>query len=210
MTEKLVDLTCRNFIDAMSSSAPVPGGGGAVGMGGAMGVALVNMVIRLTVGKKKYAQYEDELQELLKKGERLQASILDIADDDAAAFKPLSMAYGLPKSTEAEKAEKARVLSAAAIDACDVPLQAAETLLEAIEMAERVAEIGSLLVISDVACGVEMLCAAVKCAEQNVLINLGSINDPRYVKNAAVNIKRIVLAAENGRNQTLKNMENRR
>lgn len=210
MADKLVNMTCGDFVDAMSSSAPVPGGGGAVGMGGAMGMALVNMVLRLTVGKKKYAEYEEELQALLAKGEKLQAEILQVVDADAAAFEPLSKAYGLPKNTEKEKDEKARVLSEAAIKACDVPLAAAETLLVALEMAERVAEIGSMLVISDVACGAEMLCAAVKCAEQNVLINLGSIKDELYVKNAAVNIKRIVLAAEDAKNKTIKNMENRR
>ncbi len=206
MTEKLIDLRCREFVTAMGSSAPVPGGGGAVGLGGAMGVALVNMVVRLTIGKKKYAQYEEELKELLAKGEKLQEKILAIVDQDAEAFTPLSQAYGLPKNTDAEKAAKAAALSEAAIVACDVPLHAAETLVEAMEMAERVAEIGSMLVISDVACGVEMLCAAVKCAEQNVMINLSSIQDAQYVKNAAVSIKRMVLAAEQSRAQTLCNL----
>lgn len=209
MSEKLIDMSCRDFVAAMSSSAPVPGGGGAVGMGGAMGIALINMVLRLTVGKKKYACYEDELQELLQKGEKLQGEILQITDDDAAAFEPLSKAYGLPKNTDEEKVKKAEILSEASINACDVPLKAAETLLEALEMAERVAEIGSLLVISDVACGAEMLFAAVKCAEQNVMINLGAIKNPQYVKEATVNIKRIVLAAEQSKNQTLRNMESR-
>ena len=97
MADKLVNLSCVDFVEAMSSSAPVQGGGGAVGMGGAMGIALVNMVLRLTIGKKKYAAYEEELKELLAKGEKLQADILAIVDGDAAAFEPLSKAYSLPK-----------------------------------------------------------------------------------------------------------------
>lgn len=209
MADKLVNLSCVDFVEAMSSSAPVPGGGGAVGMGGAMGIALVNMVLRLTIGKKKYAAYEEELKELLAKGEKLQADILAIVDGDAAAFEPLSKAYSLPKNTVEEQKEKARVLSLAAIAACDVPLQAAGLLVEALGVAERVGQIGSLLVISDVACGAEMLCAATKCAAENVKINLGSIQDEEYKVNAATSIDKLVAEADAKKANALLNIANR-
>ena len=209
MTDKLIDLSCRDFVAALGSSAPVPGGGGAVGMGGAMGMALVNMVINLTIGKKKYAEYESELKELLVRGEALQEDILQVVDGDAAVFEPLSKAYGLPKNTDEEKAEKARVISEAAIQACDVPLRAASLLVQGLTLAKRVAEIGSLLVISDVACGAEMLCAAVKCAQENVKINLGSIKDEEYVKGAAEGIEDLVFEAEMKKSQVLQTVANR-
>lgn len=206
MADKLVNLSCMDFVNAMSSSAPVPGGGGAVGMGGAMGIALVNMVIRLTVGKKKYAAYEDELKELLAKGESLQADILAVADEDAAAFEPLAKAYSLPKNTVEEQKQKAAVLSEAAIAACDVPLKAAGLLVEGLALAERVGQIGSLLVISDVACGAEMLCAAVKCAAENVKINLGSIQNEEYKVNAAVTVEKLVAEANAKKEKALNNI----
>lgn len=209
MADKLIDLSCRDFVAAMGSSAAVPGGGGAAGLGGAVGMALINMVIRLTIGKKKYAQYEGELQELLQKGEALQEEILQRVDADAEAFEPLSKAYGLPKGTDEEKAKKAEVLSAAAIDACNVPLEVASLLVQGMGIAKRVAEIGSLLVISDVACGVEMMCAAVKCAEQNVRINLGSIQNAEYVEQAAEGINQLLLEADMKRSQALQNIKNR-
>lgn len=209
MTNKLVDLSCRDFVTAMGSSAAVPGGGGAAGLGGSMGMALINMVIRLTIGKKKYAQYENELKELLEKGEALQDEILQRVDADADAFEPLSKAYGLPKNTDEEKAKKAEVLSKAAIDACNVPLEVASLLVQGLGVAKRVAEIGSMLVISDVACGAEMMMAAVKCAEQNVRINLGSIKDARYVKQAAEGIDQLLLEADMKKAQTLQGIRNR-
>ncbi len=209
MADKLIDLSCRDFVAALGSSAAVPGGGGAAGLGGAVGMALINMVIRLTIGKKKYAQYEGELQELLQKGEALQEEILQRVDADAEAFEPLSKAYALPKGTDEEKAKKAEVLSAAAIDACNVPLEVASLLVQGMGIAKRVAEIGSLLVISDVACGVEMMCAAVKCAEQNVRINLGSIQNAEYVEQAAEGINQLLLEADMKRSQALQNIKNR-
>ena len=100
--------TCTEFVEVLSSKAPVPGGGGASALVGAVGTALGNMVGSLTVGKKKYADVEDEMWELKKKCDQLQKDFLHLIERDAEVFEPLSKAYGMPRETEEEKAEKAR------------------------------------------------------------------------------------------------------
>ena len=102
--------TCTEFVEVLASKAPVPGGGGASALVGAVGTALGNMVGSLTVGKKKYADVEDEMYELKAKCDQLQKDFLRLIERDAEVFEPLSKAYGMPKETEEEKAEKARVM----------------------------------------------------------------------------------------------------
>ena len=95
--------TCTEFVEVLASKAPVPGGGGASALVGAVGTALGNMVGSLTVGKKKYADVEDEMYELKAKCDQLQKDFLRLIERDAEVFEPLSKAYGMPKETEEEK-----------------------------------------------------------------------------------------------------------
>ena len=99
---------CNEFVEVLGSKAPVPGGGGASALVGAVGTALGNMVGALTVGKKKYADVEEEMKELMAKATTLQDELLHLIERDAEVFEPLSKAYGMPRETEEEKAEKAR------------------------------------------------------------------------------------------------------
>ena len=101
---------CNEFVEVLASKAPVPGGGGASALVGAVGTALGNMVGALTVGKKKYADVEEEMKELMAKATTLQDELLHLIERDAEVFEPLSKAYGMPRETEEEKAEKARVM----------------------------------------------------------------------------------------------------
>ena len=110
--------TCEEFVDVLASKAPVPGGGGASALVGAIGMALGNMVGSLTVGKKKYADVEADIIALKEKATALQADFLRLVDADAEAFEPLSKAYGMPKETEEQKAENARVMAIVLKDAC--------------------------------------------------------------------------------------------
>lgn len=107
------------------------GGGGASALVGAIGTALGNMVGSLTLGKKKYADVQDDIIALKAKADALQAELLGLVQKDAEMFEPLSKAYGLPKETEEEKAEKARVMEAALKDACSVPVEIMEKICEA-------------------------------------------------------------------------------
>ena len=98
--EKIAQKNCVDFVDVLASKAAVPGGGGAAALAGAIGMALGSMVCNLTTGKKKYAQYEEAIQEILVKAGKLQEELLSMIDKDAEGFYPLSKAYGIPTSTE--------------------------------------------------------------------------------------------------------------
>ena len=142
------------FTDVLASKASVPGGGGASALVGAVGTALGSMVGALTVGKKKYADVEAEIIELMKKADVVRNELLKQIDEDARVFEPLSKAYGLPKETEEQKAEKERVMEACLHEACSVPMQIMVKCCEAIELQKEFAAKGSSLAISDAGVGV--------------------------------------------------------
>lgn len=170
----------EDFVKVLGSGEPTPGGGGASALVGAVGVALGNMVAALTVGKKKYADVENEMISLISKANILQSELLELVDKDAEAFGPLSKAYGLPKETEAEKAEKSRILEEALRMACSVPMEIMEKCCVAIDMHREFAAKGSLLAISDAGVGVEFCKAALKGASLNVFINTKAMADREY------------------------------
>lgn len=188
----MLDKTCSEFLEVLASKAPVPGGGGAAAFGGAVGMALANMVGNLTVGKKKYAEVEDEVKELLAKGDQVIADLKDLVAKDAEVFEPLSKAYGLPKETPEQIAYKDEVMEKCAKEACGVPMEILRKAYEGIKITERVAQIGSLLVISDAGCGVVFLKAALQSAMMNVVINLGIIKDQEYVKSTKAEMDRLL------------------
>jgi len=115
---KMAEMSSAYFIEALASKAPVPGGGGAAAMGGAIGMALSNMVGNLTVGKKKYAAVEDEVKTLLEEGSAIIEALKNLVDQDAEVFEPLSKAYGLPKDTPEQAAYKEEVMERCSMEAC--------------------------------------------------------------------------------------------
>ena len=164
--------TCTEFVEVLASKAPVPGGGGASALVGAVGTALGNMVGSLTVGKKKYADVEDEMWELKAKCDQLQKDFLRLIERDAEVFEPLSKAYGMPRETEEEKAEKARVKEIVLKDACSVPM----------EIMEKCCAKGSKLAISDAGVGAAFCKAALQGASLNVYINTKSMANREYAE----------------------------
>lgn len=171
---------CNEFVEVLASKAPVPGGGGASALVGAIGTALGNMVGSLTVGKKKYADVEAEMYELKGKADALQKELLHLIERDAEVFEPLSKAYGMPRNTEEEKAEKARVMEIVLKDACSVPMEIMERCCEAIDLIEVFAAKGSALAISDAGVGATFCKAALEGASLNVFINTKSMKDREY------------------------------
>ena len=166
--------TCEEFVDVLASKAPVPGGGGASALVGAIGMALGNMVGSLTVG------VEADIIALKEKATALQADFLRLVEADAEAFEPLAKAYGMPRETEEEKAEKARVMAIVLKDACAVPMEIMEKCCAAIDVIEEFAAKGSALAISDAGVGVTFCKAALLGASLNVFINTKSMADKEY------------------------------
>ena len=109
-SSQLMDLSCRDFTELLASKAPVPGGGGASALVASLGAALCNMVGNLTVGKKKYANVEEEIKGLMERITRVQKDLEQLVQEDADSFAPLSAAYKMPTGTEEERAEKDRVM----------------------------------------------------------------------------------------------------
>ena len=169
--------TCTEFLEALASKAPVPGGGGASALVGAVGVALGNMVGNLTVGKKKYADVQEDIIALDQRSEVLRQKLVDLVAADAEVFEPLSRAYGLPKDTEQQRAYKEQVMEQALNTACSVPMEIMSALCEAIELHRDYARMGSAIAISDVGVGVLSCKAALQGASLNVFINTKSMAD---------------------------------
>lgn len=177
----MVEKSCKDFVDVLASKAPVPGGGGAAALAASIGMALSNMVGNLTVGKKKYADVEDEVKELLDKGVTVINELNLLVDKDAEIFEPLSKAYGLPRNTPEEIKFKQETMEKCSKDACGVPMEIMRKCYEAIKLHERMGEIGTLIAISDVGCGVAILKGALVSAQLNVIININSIKDQDFV-----------------------------
>ena len=180
MNDSMIALSCEDFVRVLSSSAPVPGGGGAAALVGAIGTALGGMVGSLTVGKKKYADVQEEVLSLKAQSDKLHAKLLSMVDKDAKAFEPLSRAYGLPGSTDGEKAEKAKIMEAALKDASEPPFEIMNLCLDSINVIERFSKIGSKLAISDAGCAAACCKAALNAACLNVFINTRLMKDRAY------------------------------
>ena len=130
----LLEQKTTDFLEQLSSSAPIPGGGGASAAVGAFASALGLMVTNLTVGKKKYADVEEEILEIREKLEQKKQDLVRMVDEDAEAFEPLAKAYRMPKETEEEQAEKEKVMEAALKNAAEAPLCIMKTIVDTMEM----------------------------------------------------------------------------
>ena len=170
-------MTIQEFLDVLSSREPVPGGGGASALAGALGNALGQMVANLTIGKKKYALVEDEIKELAERMKGIQGQFTQLADQDAKVFAPLAKCYSLPSGTEEEKAYKAEVMEARLLDASLVPMEIMEKAAEMLEILDILADKGSRMAVSDVGVGVQFIRTALLGAVMNVYINTKSMKN---------------------------------
>ena len=169
--------TREGFLEVLSSKEPVPGGGGASALAGALGNALGQMVANLTIGKKKYADVEAEIKELLERMQKLQAAFVTLADRDAQVFAPLAQCYSLPSLTEEEKAYKEKVMEERLLDASFVPLEIMEHAVAMLGILEILGDKGSRLAVSDVGVGVQFIRASLLGAVMNVYINTKSMKN---------------------------------
>jgi formiminotetrahydrofolate cyclodeaminase len=173
LDNKITDYSCNEFAGKLAAKVSVPGGGGAAALVGALSMALCSMAGNFTTGKKKYAQYEEELQAILKEAEDIRTRLLDLVEEDAKMFEPLSVAYSIPK----EDPQRVEKLEKATLDAIIPPLEMMRQIKRVIELLERMKEIGSVIMISDVGCGAALAGAALKSASLNVFINTKSLQD---------------------------------
>ena len=165
--------SCRRFVEVLASDAPAPGGGGAAALVGAVGTALGNMVGSLTVGKKKYADVQDEILAMKAKCDALQKELLDQVEADDKGFVPLAKAYGIPK----DDPNRAEILEKATVTACAVPMHIMELCCQSLDCIQVFAEKGSRLAVSDAGCAAVCCKAAMQAASLNVFINTKSLKN---------------------------------
>lgn len=173
-----MEMTIKSYVNQLSSSAPTPGGGGTAALFGALGSALGSMVAALTTGKKKYAEYEQDIQEILAETARLNQRFLELMEADEKAFAPLSRAYGISKDDPARDS----ILEEALKRAAEPPVRILHTCSSLLEVLEELAVKGSRLAISDAACGAAACEAAAKAASMNIFINTRLLKDRSYAQ----------------------------
>ena len=172
----LTNLSCTQFAEVLAAKESVPGGGGAAALVGALGVALCSMVGNFTTGKKRYAEYEEDVRRMLREAEVVRVRLVELVDADAAAFFPLSQAYAIPK----EDPKRAEVLEEATKNACAGPVEMMRQICKAVELLEEMGQKGSKMLLSDVGCGALLCRAALESAALNVYVNTKTLQDRAF------------------------------
>ena len=181
MSDSFLDKSLTQFLDELASSAPVPGGGSTAALMGALGAALVSMVGNLTVGKKRYADVEADVQALLEQSEPLRNELADLLDADVQVYSDLSRAYKLPRETAEQKAARTAATQSALRAAEAVPMKIAAACVRVLDLCTPMAEKGNRNAVSDAGVAALLAEAALRSAALNVLINLGYIKDEAFV-----------------------------
>jgi methenyltetrahydrofolate cyclohydrolase len=176
------EMTVAAFLDALAAKESTPGGGGAAALSGAQAAALLSMVVQFTLGNKKFAQVESEMQDYLAQTEALRQECLALADADVVAFKAVAACYSMPRTTDEEKAARTQAMQSALKGATETPFIIAERCLDILSLAEPIGQMGNPNVVSDAATALYLADAALRSALVNVNINLKFIKDTEYVQ----------------------------
>ncbi|WP_432407244.1 cyclodeaminase/cyclohydrolase family protein [Wukongibacter sp. M2B1] len=184
---KLVEKTVMDFVNAVESKEPAPGGGSVAALGGSLGVALTAMVGNLTIGRKKFNELDEEVKDKFEKAFNetidIKESLLEIIDEDTEAFNQVMAAFKMPKETEEEKSRRKAAINEATSLAMNVPLKAAEECLKILKLQEVFAQYGNRNAITDVGVGALMAYSGLEGALLNVKVNLGGLDDEELVNN---------------------------
>jgi len=178
----ITSLSVTDFINEIASNSPAPGGGSVSALAASLGAALSSMVCRLTIGKKKYADVQVEIEKVLKQSEELRVKFNAIIEEDTTAFNKVMAAYGLPKETEEQKTKRTAEIQIATKTATLVPLKLMELCVEAMKLVKIIAEKGNQNSLSDTGVAALMLQAGCEGAALNVLINLNGMQDEAFVE----------------------------
>lgn len=178
---KLTEMQVRAFIELLASDAPAPGGGSASALAGAMGIGLAEMVANLTLGKAKYAEHQETVQEIHDKAKTLVEEMIVSVDKDTEAFDGVSAVFAMPKSTDEEKAARKAAMQTALKEATLAPFQVMELCLSSLRVVEAGLGKTNTSAASDLGVAALNLKSAVQGAWLNVLINLGGIKDTAFV-----------------------------
>ena len=178
----LITKNISEFLNELASSSPAPGGGSVSALAGALGSALISMVGNLTIGKKKYAEVEAEMRNVINESEKLRGKLSSLIDKDTDAFNLVMSAFGMPKETDDQKTARAAAIESATKEATMVPLDVMHACLDAVALSETVARKGNTNALSDAGVSALLLRAGCRGAYYNVKINLSSLKDAGFVE----------------------------
>jgi len=187
----LVDMTCKGFANETASESPAPGGGSVSAYIGALGVSLGTMVANLSSHKSGWDDRWEEFSNWAEKGQSLKDELLYLVDEDTVSFNKIMDAFGLPKSSDTEKAARTKAIQEATKYATEVPFRTMQKAFESMEIIKAMVETGNPNSVTDA--GVGAICArsAVMGAYLNVKINAAGLDDKKYVNNILAKGKEI-------------------
>ncbi len=174
---KLVDLTVKDYLDVLKSDAPAPGGGSVSALSAAQGIALVAMVSDLTIGKEKYADFEEGCRKAKEEAISLYEKLVASIDRDTEAFNLVSAAFKLPKDTDENKAKRSKAIADATLVATEVPFETLTLCMEGLKVTETIVGKSNPNAASDLGVAALNLLAGIKGAWLNVKINLPGVKD---------------------------------
>ena len=198
MGKRLSDLAVAQFLEAVGSDRPTPGGGAAAALTGALGAALAEMVAGLTVGRGRYAAAQAEMAAVQTRGAALKAELLTLADADATAYDQVCATAHLPADTEDARAARAAARQAALKAATESPLACAAACVEAVELAGSAAAHGNINAAGDAAAAAILAHAALQVTVRNIRLNLRGIPDKAFCRAAAIRAAELLAAGDVG------------
>jgi len=192
-----------DFLEALGSGAPTPGGGAASAVAGALAAALAEMVANFTVGRPKYAEVEAGMRAIVARARTMRERLLALAEDDERAYAQVSAAYKRPKATDEERDAREGAIQAALRAAMQPPLEVMRLACDAVEMAGDVAASGNATVVSDAGCAALLGEAAVRAAALNVLANVALLKDAAAAEEGRQAVARLEERAASLREHTM-------
>ena len=187
----LVDLTIKEYLERTASNTAVPGGGSGAALSAAVAASLVEMVARLTIGKKGFEEVEAQMKKIAKQASESRNKLTEQIDRDSNAYNQVMTAFKLPRKTEADKRFRSEAIQSGLKQAALVPLGVAQDAIEIIELARKVVAKGNRNAVTDGAVGAMMARTAAIGALFNVKINLGAITDSDFVSKVSAQVAQL-------------------
>ncbi len=185
-----------SFLDELADGAPTPGGGSAAAYAGAMAAGLVSMVAKLTLGKKKYAMHQDEMEDVITRAEKIRGELNAAVAQDADAYNDVMAAYRMPRSSDEQKSARDKAIETATLHAAEVPLSVMEKAITILLLAKKVVEKGNQNAITDGGTAAALAMSAVSGAGMNVRVNLSDLKDTHQVEALVERLRKLEEMAE--------------
>lgn len=191
MNNSLTDLTVKGLLDVTAGKEPVPGGGSISALSGSIAAALTEMVAGLTIGKKKYADVEEQMKQLVERVQKIRQQLLLDVDRDSEAYNVVFAAFQMPKETDEEKAARSAQIQEATKIAANVPMEVARRVYSLLSDIEEVVSNGNQNAVTDGCVAMMSARNAIIGALFNVRINLTSIKDEQYAADMTAEADRL-------------------